>query len=602
MALQTGDTYSFLAAETVAHLYHSLLSHAGHLYSVGGSRDGSSTDRQVRALRSGQSAWQNVGGLLAFDDGSISRRPAAWVRSASTLSVLRAGPVSSQSTGPVVESATINGDGTLAASWTVHVGSYAALGRTALDFVDTGAAGGGSGGFGYWLGVGVESGVKRGVYLYRAGVFERTTDLPTELVRPGACVVGDRLYVIAERFPNDAPSAGTYVADINPATGALGAWTKLAYPATGARRLQSGNNRPCVASINGWLYAFNGFGNLTSQDSSSMVGELFAAKLNADGTIGTWFRANLPQMDKGTYDGMAMAAHGSSLVFSGGAYWQPHPDLGPGSEEIGDSLVLPVLSVSPDETAAADAAPKPGTGTLEVQGEWTQPTQTFHVKVSQGLHDSQTGAGVVHLSSDGGASYGAGVSLGPNFVFSLPDSFASVRLVPGPAGTNWLVQSEVLTVTATQVILAGPPPITIVDVPRAVTPGQGGRSAFGGDLLCLDGLDGAMVPVDGLPMLGDALARRLMTPRGSLVFHPDYGIDLRAWLSRRLTPAALARLRSEVEDELRQDERVLEVDATVEFQQATWSLIIHASVVTADGPFPLTFVVTELGVQLTTLL
>jgi hypothetical protein len=99
----------------------------------------------------------------------------------------------------------------------------------------------------------------------------------------------------------------------------------------------------------------------------------------------------------------------------------------------------------------------------------------------------------------------------------------------------------------------------------------------------------------GRTALGEALCRRLSTPRGGLFYDLDYGFDLRAFLSA----AAPARgfIESQAAAECLKDERVLDAEpADVEFVGD--SLTFRIVITDADGPFRLTVLANALTVQL----
>lgn len=94
--------------------------------------------------------------------------------------------------------------------------------------------------------------------------------------------------------------------------------------------------------------------------------------------------------------------------------------------------------------------------------------------------------------------------------------------------------------------------------------------------------------------LGEALGRRLVTPRGSLEGDASYGYDVRVHLNDDApSPTAIA---LSVADELVKDERVQSATATVTFDQLAGLLRIVADVLTALGPFRLTLDVSAVSV------
>jgi phage baseplate assembly protein W len=124
------------------------------------------------------------------------------------------------------------------------------------------------------------------------------------------------------------------------------------------------------------------------------------------------------------------------------------------------------------------------------------------------------------------------------------------------------------------------------------------QADFGSDVSTFPGLDPSFQLQTGSRVLMEALARRLMTPRGTLPFAEDYGTDVRAWLSEGIEGADLDDLKAAVEQELLKDERVDDVQVVVEWVPQEERLTIRAAVDTAEGPFRLVLGVTELTVAL----
>jgi phage baseplate assembly protein W len=69
---------------------------------------------------------------------------------------------------------------------------------------------------------------------------------------------------------------------------------------------------------------------------------------------------------------------------------------------------------------------------------------------------------------------------------------------------------------------------------------------LGTDLGCVSDLTSTMSLVSGRRALGEACARRLQTPRGRLIKHPNYGYDLTGELNGDLAVADIARIQSNV--------------------------------------------------------
>jgi hypothetical protein len=90
--------------------------------------------------------------------------------------------------------------------------------------------------------------------------------------------------------------------------------------------------------------------------------------------------------------------------------------------------------------------------------------------------------------------------------------------------------------------------------------------------------------VTGFPVLLEALARRLKTPRGGLFYDLSYGFDVRQFLNSRMLDDVLFRLVSGVETELEKDARVLRADVEVtRFESSSIELAVLLE--TEAGPW-----------------
>jgi phage baseplate assembly protein W len=117
---------------------------------------------------------------------------------------------------------------------------------------------------------------------------------------------------------------------------------------------------------------------------------------------------------------------------------------------------------------------------------------------------------------------------------------------------------------------------------------------FGTDLTALPELRFQLK--DGLANLEEALARRLLTPRGGLFYDPTYGWDLRQYLNEVLDEATEHEMKVLVEQELEKDPRVYR--ATVEAVAKDLRRVqVDALVETTAGPFRLTLAVSDVSVE-----
>ena len=100
----------------------------------------------------------------------------------------------------------------------------------------------------------------------------------------------------------------------------------------------------------------------------------------------------------------------------------------------------------------------------------------------------------------------------------------------------------------------------------------------------------------GLANLGNSIARRLITQRGSLPWDLDCGTDVRMFLNHGSTPQARFAVQAAVNDECLKDERVDTCSTDAAFGQDTLTLTIAIS--TAAGPFRLVLLVDSLTVTI----
>ncbi len=133
-------------------------------------------------------------------------------------------------------------------------------------------------------------------------------------------------------------------------------------------------------------------------------------------------------------------------------------------------------------------------------------------------------------------------------------------------------------------------------VTAGVTQPTTAAQLYGVDIACVSGVGFVFGIATGRICLANALARRLITPRGGLFYDPDYGFDVRAYLNVALTRSKRGELVAGIEDECRKDARVQSVVATVTqvgFPRA--DLQVSLLVTPAAGPaFPLVLSIADL--------
>jgi len=117
---------------------------------------------------------------------------------------------------------------------------------------------------------------------------------------------------------------------------------------------------------------------------------------------------------------------------------------------------------------------------------------------------------------------------------------------------------------------------------------------LGIDFSCVDDIGPSLALVSGRRCLIEAIARRLITPRGGLFYAPDYGFDVRQFLSGiTAAPSAIA---AGVIAECEKDERVNQANAVVTFIGNT--LRIRIDIADGAGPFAFVLAISQVTVEI----
>lgn len=126
----------------------------------------------------------------------------------------------------------------------------------------------------------------------------------------------------------------------------------------------------------------------------------------------------------------------------------------------------------------------------------------------------------------------------------------------------------------------------------------GAANVNGWDLSCVNDLDASMTEVGGNLILAQSCARRLITPRGTLVDDANYGYDIAQFLGADLSPADVGKIGSNVTAELLKDDRVQSVGVTSVLSTAG-ILTLTAIIDGGAGPFAFVLSVSDLAATIT---
>ena len=125
-------------------------------------------------------------------------------------------------------------------------------------------------------------------------------------------------------------------------------------------------------------------------------------------------------------------------------------------------------------------------------------------------------------------------------------------------------------------------------------------SNLGTDFGCVDDVNANLsVTPTGERCLGENIARRISSARGSLFYDTDYGTDVRSRLNAIERKEILA---LHLEAEALKDERVKGVKAALEFGEAgtaqAGTVLVELELTTSDGPFVLVLSVDAVTVEI----
>jgi hypothetical protein len=116
-------------------------------------------------------------------------------------------------------------------------------------------------------------------------------------------------------------------------------------------------------------------------------------------------------------------------------------------------------------------------------------------------------------------------------------------------------------------------------------------SDYGSDFAGVMDISPTLREVSGARCVAENIASRLVSPRGCLWYAPEYGFDVRQFLSGHLKDSGP--IASGVVDQAEQDERVDSADAKVTFIGE--NLVIQLSLVLSEGTFEFTLTVDKVS-------
>ena len=132
-----------------------------------------------------------------------------------------------------------------------------------------------------------------------------------------------------------------------------------------------------------------------------------------------------------------------------------------------------------------------------------------------------------------------------------------------------------------------------------VAPAADADMGFGSDMSCDSDITALAIELDqNSPLVvAQAVYRRLITPRTTLVDDPDYGLDVRRFLHRGMSATQFSTIPGQIRNEISKDDRVFNVRVTIQNVSAlSFEVAILGNC--AVGTFSLTLGVTDSEVVL----
>jgi hypothetical protein len=122
---------------------------------------------------------------------------------------------------------------------------------------------------------------------------------------------------------------------------------------------------------------------------------------------------------------------------------------------------------------------------------------------------------------------------------------------------------------------------------------------YGSDVSTFPDLDPTLSLISTQRAIAEVVARRWLTPNGSLFYAPSEGVDVREYLNQGFTKARVYALQAQLAAEAEADERVESASVRVDFNAQAQTLKVSATLRPYDsGPFALVLTVSALRVDL----
>ena len=121
--------------------------------------------------------------------------------------------------------------------------------------------------------------------------------------------------------------------------------------------------------------------------------------------------------------------------------------------------------------------------------------------------------------------------------------------------------------------------------------------ALGSDLAGIGDLSPAMTECAGRVCLAPGLARRLITPRGSLIYDVNYGYDLNQFVNADVSQADISQIQGYVRQEMIKDQRVISANVSAQYVGPSQVQTAITAIVANPNPYPTGVIVLNIQIQ-----
>ena len=120
--------------------------------------------------------------------------------------------------------------------------------------------------------------------------------------------------------------------------------------------------------------------------------------------------------------------------------------------------------------------------------------------------------------------------------------------------------------------------------------------ALGSDLAGVNDLTSTMAEVQGRVALAQSLGRRLITPRGALIYDVNFGYDLNQFVNADVSQADISQIQGYVRQEMLKDQRVISAQVSAQYVGPSQVQAALTAIVATPSPYPVGVIVLNIAI------